>query len=273
MATKKTPSLAVGRGEKLPVSQGAGLTAKGRAKYNAATGSNLKAPQPQGGPRKKSFCARMSGMPGPMKDENGKPWTPTDVHAATAIKALDAMGVDRSTLDEKQFKKWRNIGKSFNFMRNYGGGDAKAAEVLEIELEQAKAMNRGYTEAFPLVVQYQKWVESVMDKQGYIENLYGRRYYLNNPNRFYKCANYLIQGSSADMLKKRMIEIDNYIKWNNLKMRMVMCIHDELIFDVPESEIHHIEEIKRQMQIEPMVHVPIVAEVERTKTTWADKEH
>ena len=47
---KKNPSLAVGRGEKLPVSKGAGLTAKGRAKYNAATGSNLKAPQPQGGP-------------------------------------------------------------------------------------------------------------------------------------------------------------------------------------------------------------------------------
>jgi len=66
-------SLAVGRGEKLPVSQGAGLTAKGRAKYNAATGSNLKAPQPQGGARKDSFCARMSGMPGPMKDKNGKP--------------------------------------------------------------------------------------------------------------------------------------------------------------------------------------------------------
>jgi hypothetical protein len=66
-------SLAVGRGEKLPVSQGAGLTAKGRAKYNAETGSHLKAPQPEGGPRKKSFCARMSGMPGPMKDENGKP--------------------------------------------------------------------------------------------------------------------------------------------------------------------------------------------------------
>ena len=67
------PSLAIGRGEKLPISQGAGLTAKGRAKYNAATGSNLKAPQPQGGPRKDSFCARMSGMPGPMKDEKGKP--------------------------------------------------------------------------------------------------------------------------------------------------------------------------------------------------------
>jgi hypothetical protein len=67
------PVLSVGRGEKLPVSQGAGLTAKGRAKYNNATGSNLKAPQPGGGPRKDSFCARMKGHPGPMKDEKGRP--------------------------------------------------------------------------------------------------------------------------------------------------------------------------------------------------------
>lgn len=65
MKKKKQVNLSVGRGEKLPVSRGAGLTAKGRAKYNRETGSNLKAPQPQGGPRKKSFCARMSGVPGP----------------------------------------------------------------------------------------------------------------------------------------------------------------------------------------------------------------
>jgi hypothetical protein len=55
-------SLAVGRGEKLSVKQGAGLTKKGREKYNRETGSNLKAPQPQGGARKDSFCARMSGV-------------------------------------------------------------------------------------------------------------------------------------------------------------------------------------------------------------------
>jgi hypothetical protein len=55
-------SLAVGRGEKLPTKQGAGLTAKGREKYNRETGSHLKAPQPQGGSRKDSFCARMSGV-------------------------------------------------------------------------------------------------------------------------------------------------------------------------------------------------------------------
>lgn len=55
-------SLAVGRGEKLSTKQGAGLTQKGRDKYNRETGSHLKAPQPEGGSRKDSFCARMSGV-------------------------------------------------------------------------------------------------------------------------------------------------------------------------------------------------------------------
>ena len=50
-----------------------GLNAKGRASYNRETGGHLQAPQPEGGPRKRSFCARMGGMAGPMKDENGKP--------------------------------------------------------------------------------------------------------------------------------------------------------------------------------------------------------
>lgn len=65
---KGGPSLAIGRGEKLPASQGAGLTAKGREKYNRETGSNLKAPQPQGGPRRDSFCARM----GPVAEKSEK---------------------------------------------------------------------------------------------------------------------------------------------------------------------------------------------------------
>lgn len=55
-------ALSIGRGEKLPEDRGAGLTAKGRAKYNRETGSNLKAPQPQGGPRRDSFCARMGAV-------------------------------------------------------------------------------------------------------------------------------------------------------------------------------------------------------------------
>lgn len=81
MATKrkKGPNLSVGRGEKLPVSKGAGLTAKGRAKYNAKTGSKLKAPAPnpktkKDAARKKSFCARSSGWTGERGKAARKRW-------------------------------------------------------------------------------------------------------------------------------------------------------------------------------------------------------
>ena len=76
MPRKKGVSLSVGRGEK---SKKGGLTAKGRAKYNRATGSNLKAPVTEKNPtgkkaaRRKSFCARMKGVKGPMKDSKGRP--------------------------------------------------------------------------------------------------------------------------------------------------------------------------------------------------------
>lgn len=56
------PSLSIGRGEKMPAERGAGLTQKGREKYNRETGSNLKAPQPEGGSRRDSFCARMGAV-------------------------------------------------------------------------------------------------------------------------------------------------------------------------------------------------------------------
>ena len=65
----KNVSLKIGKHK----SRTGGLTEKGREKINRETGSNLKAPQPEGGPRKKSFCARMKGVKGPMKKPNGKP--------------------------------------------------------------------------------------------------------------------------------------------------------------------------------------------------------
>ena len=79
MSKKKSPNLSVGRGEKLPVSKGAGLTAAGRAKYNRATGSNLKAPAPNpkteaDKARKKSFCARSAGWTGERGKAARKRW-------------------------------------------------------------------------------------------------------------------------------------------------------------------------------------------------------
>jgi hypothetical protein len=79
MAAKKSVKLSVGRGEKLPVSKGAGLTAKGRAKYNRETGSNLKPPAPnpktdKDKGRKKSFCARSKGWKGERGKAARKRW-------------------------------------------------------------------------------------------------------------------------------------------------------------------------------------------------------
>lgn len=79
MAKKRGPSLSVGRGEKLPVSKGAGLTAKGRARYNRETGSNLKAPAPNPKTkadkgRKASFCARSRGWTGERGKAARKRW-------------------------------------------------------------------------------------------------------------------------------------------------------------------------------------------------------
>ena len=76
MRKHKSDSLSVGRGENSKIG---GLTAKGRAKYNRATGSNLQAPVTEKNPtgkraaRRKSFCARMKGMPGALKDKKGRP--------------------------------------------------------------------------------------------------------------------------------------------------------------------------------------------------------
>lgn len=75
MAKKKDVKLSVGRGEKLPVSKGAGLTEKGRAKYNRETGSSLKAPtKDKDNPRHKSFCARSQGWDGERGKAARKRW-------------------------------------------------------------------------------------------------------------------------------------------------------------------------------------------------------
>ena len=206
------------------------------------------------------------------REEDNVLWTPTDVHSATTIKALEAMGIDYKTLDEKEFKRWRHIGKMFNFMRNYGGGDKKAAEVLDIDIEQAKALNKGYTDAFPLVIEYQKAVEKAYYDKGYAQNLYGRRYYLSDSWRFYKAANYVIQGSCADMLKMKMIEIDEFLTNNNLKSKLILCVHDELQFDVPPDEDWIVPKIRAIMEDTPDVKVPIVCEIEFTETYWSDKK-
>lgn len=204
--------------------------------------------------------------------ETGEPWIPTDVHSATTIKALNLLGINHIDMEEALFQMWRGTGKTFNFMRNYGGGAAMAAEVLDISMEEAEAMANGYTQAFPKVIDYQNFVINVMYDRGYVRNLSGRRYYIKNSNRYYKCANYLIQGSCADDLKAKMIKIDRWLMENNCRSRMVMCIHDEIQYEVWDGEEWIIPHIKDIMEYTPDVLVPIVSDIEKTTGVWADKK-
>ena len=226
-----------------------------------------------------------------MPDENNKPWTPTDVHSETTHNALVELGYEclekykhykpgsgmpeRSMifgreLDEKGFKMARYKGKIFNFMKNYGGGMRAAMDQLDLPEVAAKALIAGYETAFPHVVVYQDKVVRKHSIAGYVQNQYGRRYYIDDNQKAYKLANYLIQGTCADMLKEGIIEIDRLLL--NYKSRFIMNIHDELQFEIWKGEEFLIPEILKIMQSHEWHYVPIVSDVEVARTTWAEKE-
>lgn len=200
--------------------------------------------------------------------ETGERWSPTDIHGASTRKALTLMGTNPDSLSESDFAMWRGLGKGVNFAKNYGVGIRGAAEQFGLEESVARALCEGYNLAFPGVLTYQRKVEQAMHR-GFAVNLYGRRYYLNDSNRFYKVANYLIQGSCASDLKDKMLLIDKML--DGTKSCMILCIHDEIVFQIHNDETHLIPQIKSVMEYTPKVKIPIVAEIEYTETNWGEK--
>jgi len=200
------------------------------------------------------------------------PWTPTDVHSSTTIKALPAMGHDPSEISKAVFDYWRQKGKRYNFLKFYGGGPAKAAEALEISLDNAKALNVGFEEAFPMLVTYSDWVVQMMNIDGFLPNLYGRSYHIHKSFNHYKVANYLIQGGTADDFKRKMIKADDFLEENNCQSRLVHPIHDEIIMDIADGEDWVIDKIKAIIEDTPILNVPIVAEASISTTNWKEKK-
>jgi DNA polymerase-1 len=216
--------------------------------------------------------------------EDGSHWTPTDVHSETTHNALIALGYvsedkykkyiheEKPLIDEKTFKGyWRSIGKTFNFMRNYGGGAFKASESLEVSMEVANALVTGWSNTFPEVAYYQKEVANKITTTHYATNMYGRVYFLTDTNKAYKVGNYLVQGSCADLLKSYMVEIDEFLIKNNCKTLALANIHDEIQFLVHEGEEWIFPHIKKIMESVDWMQVPVVVDLEITETNWAEK--
>jgi DNA polymerase-1 len=146
-------------------------------------------------------------------------------------------------------------------------------DALKISEDVAKALDAGYNKAFPKVRDYQRWVDKQLQLYGYVANLYGRRYYVSSSNNFYKGYNYLIQGSCADLMKVKEIEIAKFLKSNNLKSRMILVIHDEIQISVPKDEEWIVPKINAILDDNTIINtLPMICEVEVTNKTWADKE-
>lgn len=200
-----------------------------------------------------------------LTEDPGVPWTPTDVHAATTMAAT---GLDHN---DPEFHNLRSsIGKRVNFAKNYGAEENRIRTMFPGKSkEEIKRINEAYYKAFPGVKSYHKYCENRAYMESNTQNLFGVRYYNVSGH---KLKNLLVQGSAAFFLKIKIRELYDYTKANNIRSRWQMNIHDELSWDRYHNETRVFFDFKHIMEDWPDGLVPIVAEMEVTKTTWAAKK-
>ena len=205
--------------------------------------------------------------------EDGKPWEKIDVHCVTTHNAfpdVPYVSLSNNELNPPEFKKKRKLGKVCNFLKNYQGGVGAIVEQLEVSEEVAKQLDQAYTKSFPGVADYQRWVRAQYQKYRYIENLYGRRYYMQDLKWSYRGANYLIQGGCADLVKLKEIQLDAMLQGTGIDM--VLPIHDEIMFRVPIGKESWVKRIHACIEDVPEIpYIPMLSEIEMSQTSWADK--
>lgn len=203
-----------------------------------------------------------------IQDDDGQEWKGVDLHTQSTTMAFPDVDVS-----SPEFKKLRYIGKRVNFALIYGASLRKVQEaVADAEPEIVEKLYKGFHARFKDVATYGKWVaRQWVNNGGYATNLLGRRYYIEDSKDVYKLNNYLIQGSAADMLKLVIMRIDKMLINGGYKTRLQGCIHDELCVCIAEGEHDVIYKIKEIMENTVATFVPIVAEIEVTNTTWAEK--
>lgn len=186
-----------------------------------------------------------------------------DVHAATAAKIFN-VPIEQVTKDQ------RRQAKTANFGIIYGISAFGLAQQLDCSRSEAKALIDGYFAAFPGVIDYIERQKDLARQQGYAITLFGRKRYLpdilshNATVRSFaerNAVNSPIQGTAADIIKMAMVTIHRRLKEEGLKAQMIMQVHDELNFNVPENEIDKVREIViSEMQNVVHLTVPLIAD-------------
>lgn len=197
-----------------------------------------------------------------------------DIHTRTAS---EMMGVERRDVTPDM----RRIAKAVNFGIIYGMGSRKLSEELGIDHKTAKNYIDTYYERYQGVSRYREEAVSRARKKGFVTTLFNRRRYLpdiEHKNRIIRgeaermAINTPIQGTAADLIKMAMIRIHERLKRDALRTRMLLQVHDELVFEVPEDEIDAVRSmVKAEMEGVYPLKVPLKVDINVGKN-W-DEAH
>ncbi|MBK1685473.1 DNA polymerase I [Rhodoferax fermentans] len=197
-----------------------------------------------------------------------------DVHRATAAEIFS---IDTAQVSSEQ----RRYAKVINFGLIYGMSAYGLAKALSIDNTAAKNYIARYFERYPGVKNYMEHTRELAKRQGYVETVFGRRLYLpeigssNGQRRAgaeRAAINAPMQGTAADLIKLSMVKVQEVIDAQKLRTKMIMQVHDELVFEVPESELDWVRhEVPKLMAGVAQLKVPLLAEV-GVGLNW-DKAH
>ena len=187
-----------------------------------------------------------------------------DVHRATAAEVF---GVALEEVSSEQ----RRYAKVINFGLIYGMSSFGLAKNLGIETKAAAAYIDKYFQRYPGVKNYMDETRMLAKSQGYIETVFGRRLYLpeiNSPNGPRRAGaeraaiNAPMQGTAADLIKLSMVKVQDALDAEKRGTKMIMQVHDELVFEVPEAEVEWVRtEVPRLMAEVADLKVPLLAEI------------
>ncbi len=188
-----------------------------------------------------------------------------DVHTLTASKVF-GVSIDEVTKD------MRRKAKAVNFGIVYGQSKYGLAKALNISNSQAQDFIDKYFESYPKIKQYMNDKIEFAHENGYVETLLGRRRYLSAElassnfqiREFAQRAaiNQPLQGTAADLIKQAMIEVDKQLTLKGLKAKMIIQVHDELVFELPKEELEELKElVVKGMELSQPLKVPLVVDV------------